>query len=464
MGETPQHVPSNRDADEAQGDRDRPAGGSAGPGQQRKPWGWIRGHADSRSVPQGETDLIRAVEDAGVMLRYAAQQGFDLVINDEEEINIAIVVQIKHLLQKDSTLISDQQETEFWKAYQQLSKRIQPVTIDSIRAILDTERDLKREPKVSKARRAVSWYQRLSFSVLFLLIVVQFYAAFGTTVISGINETEKNIRELPARRITLEAELKAVRDEEPIDRREEARILAELASLEAQKEQWDIEIDAKYVLLTGWDSFNFIPRLRFPNLWSQAPSVPMAMAHNPVKLVAQGSSDAGDSRPATGTDKDTEIKNLLARAKNAENQSPSPTASRQAATSAIAINADISNRYQMLQAGHITLEALSVFVLPLIYGLLGACAFVLRMLTVEIRTYTYRDQSDIRFRLRIYLGALAGFAVAWFVNSDTAPTLVASITPLALAFLAGYSVELVFAAMDALIDTFSRERSQAPPS
>ena len=118
----------------------------------------------------------------------------------------------------------------------------------------------------------------------------------------------------------------------------------------------------------------------------------------------------------------------------------------------------------MLQAGSITLEALSVFLLPLLYGLLGACAYVLRSLTVEIRTYTYRNQSDIRFRLRLYLGALSGFAVAWFVNSKTAPTLAESITPLALAFLAGYSVEIVFAAMDALIDTFSKERSQTQPS
>ncbi|ETW95909.1 MAG: hypothetical protein ETSY2_47410 [Candidatus Entotheonella gemina] len=118
----------------------------------------------------------------------------------------------------------------------------------------------------------------------------------------------------------------------------------------------------------------------------------------------------------------------------------------------------------MLQAGRFTLEALSSFVLPLLYGLLGACAYVLRTLTVEIRTYTYRHQSDVRFRLRLYLGVLAGFAVAWFVNTDTAPTLAESITPLALAFLAGYSVELVFAAMDALIDTFSNERSHAQSS
>lgn len=112
----------------------------------------------------------------------------------------------------------------------------------------------------------------------------------------------------------------------------------------------------------------------------------------------------------------------------------------------------------LLQTGRITLESLSRYVLPLLYGMLGACAYVLRSLAIETRSLTYTEESDIRFQLRIYLGALAGLAVAWFITEETAPGLLTTITPLALAFLAGYSVELVFAAMDALISAFSRDR------
>jgi cell division protein FtsB len=108
-------------------------------------------------------------------------------------------------------------------------------------------------------------------------------------------------------------------------------------------------------------------------------------------------------------------------------------------------------------AGLISLEALNVYVLPLFYGLLGACAYVLRRLSHEIRDYVYSPESDIRLMLRLYLGALSGFAVAWFLNESTAPGVASSIAPLALAFVAGYSVEVVFAAMDNLVSAFSSQ-------
>ena len=114
--------------------------------------------------------------------------------------------------------------------------------------------------------------------------------------------------------------------------------------------------------------------------------------------------------------------------------------------------------------GTILLTALNIYFLPLVYGLLGACAYVLRTLSREIREYTYSPASEIQLQLRLYLGALSGFAIAWFVNDQTAPTLRSSITPLALAFLAGYSVELVFALMDNLVNAFSRRSEKAERS
>jgi len=123
---------------------------------------------------------------------------------------------------------------------------------------------------------------------------------------------------------------------------------------------------------------------------------------------------------------------------------------------------------QYLQAGQIILESLSTYVLPLLYGLLGACVYVLRTLSIEIKNLIYTIESDIRFQLRIYLGALAGLAIGWFspsgstagfidgADGGTGGTLL-SIGPVALAFLAGYSVELLFSAMDTIITAFSKK-------
>lgn len=110
-----------------------------------------------------------------------------------------------------------------------------------------------------------------------------------------------------------------------------------------------------------------------------------------------------------------------------------------------------------LRLVHTILESLSKYLLPLLYGLLGACVYVLRTLSLEIKNLVYTVESDIRFQLRIYLGALAGLAIGWFVTEQSAPGVVRSVTPIALAFVAGYSVELMFSAMDTIIDAFSKD-------
>ena len=110
-----------------------------------------------------------------------------------------------------------------------------------------------------------------------------------------------------------------------------------------------------------------------------------------------------------------------------------------------------------LQIAQIILESLSKYLLPLLYGLLGACVYVLRTLSLEIKNLVYTVESDIRFQLRIYLGALAGLAIGWFVTEQSAPGVLRSVTPIALAFVAGYSVELMFSAMDTVIDAFAKE-------
>lgn len=111
-----------------------------------------------------------------------------------------------------------------------------------------------------------------------------------------------------------------------------------------------------------------------------------------------------------------------------------------------------------------TLKILSLFVLPLLWGWLGGCVFVIRALADEIRRRVYTEISNIGNRLRMYLGALAGLVAGWVINptgrADTVPTgesfvSVEALSPFALAFIAGYSVELVFFTLERLVATFT---------
>lgn len=123
------------------------------------------------------------------------------------------------------------------------------------------------------------------------------------------------------------------------------------------------------------------------------------------------------------------------------------------------------------------LEVLSNFILPLLYGWIGAIAFSLRSVERSIKDFVLRRSSQISLSLRLILGPLAGLAAGWLVIgagvdqevfSGAAQTngqpvgaaatkLIGSLPTIAslpLAFAAGYSVELIFAALDRLISAF----------
>ena len=83
-------------------------------------------------------------------------------------------------------------------------------------------------------------------------------------------------------------------------------------------------------------------------------------------------------------------------------------------------------------------------------------AYVLRTLGQQARDRLYSVENQTDFQLRVWLGIVAGLAIGWFFRGDKADgTAVGSISALALAFVAGYSVDLLFTAMDRIVAAFS---------
>ena len=111
------------------------------------------------------------------------------------------------------------------------------------------------------------------------------------------------------------------------------------------------------------------------------------------------------------------------------------------------------NRIRLAVSDHV-LSILQIYLLPLLYGLLGAFAYVLRQLTIETRTRVFRVDSVPTYWLRVFLGMLAGLCVGWFLKPDRDENVIANLTPFAVSFLAGYSVDVLFSIMDKLVDTF----------
>ena len=120
---------------------------------------------------------------------------------------------------------------------------------------------------------------------------------------------------------------------------------------------------------------------------------------------------------------------------------------------------------QVQLAAQFALVILQSYLLPLLYGILGAGTSVLRCLSKEIVNETYTDEKGTRHLLRVSLGALAGILVGWFafIIPNETTTFVGSISPLAIAFLVGYNIELFFAMMDRALYSIT-ERLQQPAS
>ncbi len=98
----------------------------------------------------------------------------------------------------------------------------------------------------------------------------------------------------------------------------------------------------------------------------------------------------------------------------------------------------------------IKLRLFDTYILPLLYGLLGAIIFSTRNISTEIKNYTFNRFSKTNYATRLFLGLFAGIAIGWFGNSDaiTSSEIHYSLTPILLAFIAGYNIEILFSAID----------------
>jgi hypothetical protein len=114
-----------------------------------------------------------------------------------------------------------------------------------------------------------------------------------------------------------------------------------------------------------------------------------------------------------------------------------------------------ADRLASIDVAETAVTRMSAIILPLLLGWLGAQAFVLRKMASDISTHAFAKSSSIHHIVRISLGALAGVASTWLLT----PALVGGdelkhLPPWALAFIAGYGIELVFAFMDRIIAAF----------
>ncbi len=113
-------------------------------------------------------------------------------------------------------------------------------------------------------------------------------------------------------------------------------------------------------------------------------------------------------------------------------------------------------------SAQLAVSIINNYLLTLSFGFLGACVRVLRQITAGLENFTLAPSLFARYRARILLGMVAGPTIGLLFDSQghllsissggpQASQLTTALSALAIAFVAGFSIEILFSLLDRLI-------------
>ncbi|WP_340149890.1 hypothetical protein [uncultured Sneathiella sp.] len=377
----------------------------------------------------GETILRASLADANLLIMTAAERGIPL----DEDVTRAIF-DTEDAMNKN--MMTPAITNGFWQAYERLSHSLSPITVSSIRATRDL-RQLKSgvwgyvqgKMHIPFSRKCAFRYQLLSILTLLSLITLQVFWAIGNTLVADIREQSNRIivlktqinnadsashrtptDGLPQRTVT-----GTETDDTTTDTSNNIPVTTSAALSDTQELNRQID---EYI---SWREAEFIELRNWNHQWGT------------VLFFTAQTWEKPDYSDLTDEEK-------------------------------------IHVHYVSAQY---VLYAISAYFLPILYGLLGASFFVLRQLPKDIEGLTFSMNSHIDYSLRITQGPLAGIMASFFFTTTpatlhtltTQSSAIATIkigssslsdfSPLAIAFLAGYSVELIFYVIDKIISAIT---------
>ncbi|MCA9655854.1 MAG: hypothetical protein H6712_12520 [Myxococcales bacterium] len=359
--------------------------------------------ADCTSLESNILDLHEAIYASKMLLTYCSQER--IPVSREA---LRVLVGAQHRGASESAESQRDFEVEFWSAFNEVMTSVAPVTIESLAASLGTydfalEGATGTRPVARRtlAQQAVACFRRIALLVLLVLLGVQGYMDWGRMA-------HDQLRVLGERQAELEDELIRLVASAPAGAPLTVRGTPSYEHLARQRSAVEAQIANNFGALRSWS---------FWSAWSD----PSDGDINPYR------SHVLEREELTLTDEAT-VSALARERKLAETD---------------------TEKYELMVTAGMILSLLQAYVLPLLYGLLGASLYVLRTLQHQVRRRTYSPASNADFRIHMSLGALAGIAIGWLLSPGDEAS--ASLSSFALAFLAGYSIDVLFGLMDGLI-------------
>lgn len=340
--------------------------------------------------------IKKSIENSETMLSYILDKGIDIDRNVVETI-----VKSKYILDQGNW--TAEVEINFRMAYKELTKLIYPVTVESLTASLPSPKD--------KVGKVAQFFGRDHLGALssrsvnlytgltcFTMVMLMVIQIYFYLGSTRLNNIQQCNQKI-AQKETRKAELMLVLD----NGAENSAISLENENLENELFELNAEKQCNIELLVPW--IQYIRSFTFK------------------KSNSTNSDEENSSENAEGA--------LIA-------------------------------SVETIQEAQNYLLILGIYILPLIYGLIGGFTFVLRELISEIRELTFSRGTNTKYLLRIILGAIAGLSVGlfWGDLEKTQQFGIASLSPMLLAFLAGYCVEYLFMFVEKFVlDFFKRNEN-----
>jgi hypothetical protein len=404
-----------------------------------------------------ERPLKESLGDASVLLWFATREGKE--VDDEV---------LRDIVRAQATLRdgpNPEVEGIFWTAYRKLAKAVQPASIDSILATYSYpfgyHHAATGKRRLTDAARTKKLYSWLSLGILFLLLFVQIFWFIGTTWRTDLENHRAELDGIAGNLRVMMVEVKAAHD-----------LRNDLDPSGAQQITSAKQTPMSF-FSEGVDPNRLIEE-RLQILMNRQDQSLLLYANASLRGDRVQKMLLGNYKMLKSWDFVTDLAELP------DGSDTSVGTSRSSSTeSSFCVEDNINDFYTTLCERAVALEkqhlgvedalvnsktilaVLSQYLLPLLYGLIGSLAYILRTLSSEIHNVTFTRGSEIRYALRWPLGMLGGVTVGLFFDPADFSGF-AAITPLGLAFLAGYGVELLFTGLDRMVSAFTGEGAGRP--
>jgi hypothetical protein len=413
----------------------------------------FRGWISRRRERQVERDtdgltLEEAIPDAKLLIAFASAY--------TRKTGQALIADLVHATGKVIDLaaqklpVTSEVEAEFWQKYQNLSEELLPVTAASIRA----------------SSSAWSWGPSITSHAVAAVVLLMVFGvvlatwATGSTIRADVKLASKDLQEkmksytdARARAALLKAQLEGHEEElnpspspakimrvalpaariaelqkSVSERTDELRKLTnDLGPIQSEMRSINLRRDPLIDLLGGW--YETVT----PDSWriKSKDRIPAAVAEHEKDrpLYAGAGQPAGARRIAA---LNPQFDDLLRRNRV------------QDAKDGYAL--DLLHRVDLI------LEVLQRYLLPLLLGLLGSLTFILRTQIAQVKDQTFHRPYWSLSIARLGLGLIAGLMGGLVITTDD--TVLKTLPPLALPFVLGYAIEVLFAFMDKLVKAF----------